>query len=220
MRQPAAPRPEIRALDARLQAYQPATPGQTGSDPGAVAAIVAAVDARSKAQADPAPYFTGAQILLDRGAYDRAIALAERGAAVSDRFIDENLSAYQMTGKSQGSYARGRAVAADLVGWALVQKKEYAAAKLKLEEAAQLSGNGDLVNQYHLGELALAQKSPDQAREYFLSALTIAGGPAPLRQRITTAWPRSTRGEGERRRRRLARDRTGAAATSASRLPR
>jgi hypothetical protein len=72
------------------------------------------------------------------------------------------------------------------VGWALVQKKDYAAAKLKLEEAAQLSGNGDLVNQ-HLGELALAQKSPDQAREYFLSALTIAGGPAPLRQRITAA---------------------------------
>ena len=42
-------------------------------------------------------------MLIDRGDYDRAIALAERGAAASDRFIDENLSAYQMTGKSQGS---------------------------------------------------------------------------------------------------------------------
>jgi tetratricopeptide (TPR) repeat protein len=88
---PAPPRPEIRALDAKLQSFQ-TQPAAT------VAEIVAAVEARAKAQADPAPYFTGAQILIDRGEYDRAIALAERGATVSDRFIDENLSAYQMTG--------------------------------------------------------------------------------------------------------------------------
>src|ERR671934_67183 len=50
-------------------------------------------------EAAPAPYFTGAQILIDRGEYARAIAMAERGIAVSDRFIDENLSAYQMSGK-------------------------------------------------------------------------------------------------------------------------
>src|SRR5437660_624767 len=83
-----------------------------------------AIAARAKAQADPAPYFTGAQILIDRGEYDRAMAMAQRGVTVSDRFIDENLSAYQMTGKSQGSYARGRGTAADLIGWALFLKKD------------------------------------------------------------------------------------------------
>src|SRR5215204_854517 len=107
---PAPPRPEITALDARIQA------------PGAsVADVLAAVEARAKAQADPAPYFAGAQILIDRGEHDRSIAMAERGAIVSDKFIDDNLSAYQMTGKSNGSYARGRALAADLVGWAKFQ---------------------------------------------------------------------------------------------------
>ena len=107
---PAPPRPEIQALDAKLQAVQPS--------PTYAADVAAAVEARARAQADPAPYFTGAQMLIDRGDYDRAIALAERGAVVSDRFIDENLSAYQMSGKSEGSKARGRATSADLVGWA------------------------------------------------------------------------------------------------------
>src|SRR6266496_2982222 len=98
---PAPPRAEVRALDVKLQSFQT-------MPEAAVAEIVAAIDARAKAQADPAPYFTGAQILIDRGEYDKAIALAGRGAAASDRFIDENLSAYQLSGKSEGSYARGR----------------------------------------------------------------------------------------------------------------
>src|SRR6266849_9964797 len=92
---PAAPRPEVRALDVKLQSYQ--TTGsdpKSGSDPATVSDIVAAIEARAKAQADPAPYFTGAQILIDRGEYDLAIAMAQRGVAASDRFIDENLSAY------------------------------------------------------------------------------------------------------------------------------
>jgi len=171
---PAPSRPEIKALDARIQA------------PGAsVADVVAAVEARAKAQADPAPYFAGAQILIDRGEHDRAIAMAERGAAVSDTFIDENLPAYQMTGKSNGSYARGRALAADLVGWALVQKKDLAGARAKLEEAARLSDGQDFANQFHLGELARTQNAPERAREHYLSALSLAGGPAPLRGRVT-----------------------------------
>src|SRR5437773_8603503 len=124
---PAPPRPEVRALDAKLQSYQTRPDAPVGE-------IVAAIDARTKAQADPAPYFTGAQILIDRGDLDRAIALAERGIAASDRFIDENLPAYQMTGKSQGSYARGRGTAADLVGWALFLKKDYAGAATQLDE--------------------------------------------------------------------------------------
>ena len=172
---PAPPRPEIRALDAKLQAT---------SNPDA---IVAAVEARAKAQADPAPFFAGAQILIDRGEYDRAIALAERGAAASDRFIDENLSAYQMTGKSQGSYARGHAAAADLVGWAQFLKKDYATAAAKLGEAERLSQGQDFVNQFHLGELARAQSVPARARDHYLDALSLSGGPAPLRQRATAA---------------------------------
>ena len=167
---PAPPRPGIRALDATLQAA--ATPSE----------IVAAVEARAKAQADPAPFFTGAQLLIDRGDYDRAIALAARGATVSDRFIDENLSAYQMTGKSQGSYARGRAAAADLAGWALFLKKDYVAAAAKLGEAERLSQGQDFANQFHMGQLAQAQRVPARARDHYLDALSLAGGPAPLRQ--------------------------------------
>lgn len=172
---PAPPRPEIKALDATLQAA--ATPVE----------IAAAVEARAKAQADPAPLFTAAQLLIDRGDYDRAIALAERGAAASDRFIDENLTAYQMTGKSQGSYARGRAAAADLAGWAQFLKNDYAAAAAKLGEAERLSQGQDFANQFHIGQLARAQQAPARARDHYLAALALAGGPAPLRQQATDA---------------------------------
>src|SRR5439155_1745970 len=98
----------------------------------------------------------------------REKALAELRAAVADRFIEENLSAYQLTGKSQGSFARGRATAVDLVGWALFLQKDYAKAKDKLEEAARLSQDQDFVNQLHLGELARAQNVPSRAREHYL----------------------------------------------------
>jgi len=172
---PAPPRPEIRALDAKLQAA--ATPDE----------IAAAVDARARAQADPAPYFAGAQLLIDRGAYDRAIQLADRGAAVSDHFIDQNLSAYQMAGKSQGSYARERAAAADLAGWALFLKKDYTAAAARLGEAERLTQGQDFVNQFHLGELARAQNVPARARDHYLDALSLAGGPAPLREKAKEA---------------------------------
>jgi hypothetical protein len=177
---PAPPRPEVRALDLKIQSFQ------TLQD-APVSDLVAAIDARIQAQADPAPYFTGAQILLDRGEYDRAMSLAERGATASDRFIGENLSAYQLPGKSQGSYARGRSQAADLMGWALFLKKDYAGAAARLDEAARLSQGLDFVNQFHLGELARAQNQPDRARDYYLNALSLAGGPPPLRQRATQA---------------------------------
>src|SRR3954469_23486028 len=156
---PAPPRPEIRARDAKLQAA--ATPAD----------IAAAVEARAKAQADPAPYFAGAQLLIDRGDYDGAIALAARGGTASDHFIDENLSAYQMTGKSQGSYARGRAAAADLTGWAAFLKKDYATAAAKLGEAERLTQGLDFVNQFHLGELTRQQKEFVLARSHYLDAL-------------------------------------------------
>jgi len=172
---PAPPRPEIRALDAKI------------ASAASVPDLLAAVDERAKAQADPTPYFNGAQALIDRGEYDRAIMMAERGAVASDHFIDENLSAYQLTGKSQGSYARGHAIAADLVGWALFQKKDYAGARARLEEAARLSQDQDFANQFHLGELERMQNATARARDHYLTALSLAGGPPPARQRATEA---------------------------------
>jgi len=180
---PAPPRPEIKELDAKLQSAT--TPD----------AVVAAVEARAKTQADPAPYFTGAQLLIDQGSYDRAIALAERGAAVSDHFVDENLSAYQMSGKSQGSKIRGHASAADLIGWAQFMKKNYAAAAEKLGEAERLSQALDFVTEFHLGELARAQKAPARARDHYLDALSLSGGPAPLRQKAKDALAALQAGE-------------------------
>jgi tetratricopeptide (TPR) repeat protein len=176
----APPPAEIKALDARIESYRNAADVPVGD-------IIAAIEARTKAQADPAPYFTGAQILIDRGEYDRAIALADQGARASDRFIDENLSAYQMSGKSQGSYARGQAQALDLAGWALFLKKDYTGASAKLDDAEKLFQGQDFTNQFHLGELARATDRPERARECYLNALSLAGGSAPLRQRATKA---------------------------------
>ncbi len=176
-----APAPaEVKALDARIESLRNAADVQ-------VSDIVAAIEARTKAQADPAPYFAGAQTLIDRGEYDRAIALAERGAKASDRFIDENLSAYQMSGKSQGSYARGQAQALDLAGWALFLKKDCEGAAAKLGDAEKLYQGPDFANQFHLGELARATGKTERARECYLNALSLSGGPAPLRQRATQA---------------------------------
>jgi hypothetical protein len=177
---PAPPRPEIRALDTKVQSL-----GTNRDVP--ITDVLAAIDERINAQADPQPYFAGAQLLIDRGEFDRAMALAERGAAASDKFIDENLSAYQLPGKSQGSYSRGRSQAADLVGWALFMKKDYAGAAAKLEEAERLSQGQDFLNQFHLAELAKTQNASARAKDHYLNALSLAGGPPPLRQRATQA---------------------------------
>jgi hypothetical protein len=176
---PAPPREAIKALDAKIESFRTAAAPLDGID--------AAIDARAQAQADPAPYFAGAQILLDRGEPDRAVALAERGRTASDRFVGENLSAYQMTGKSQGAYSRGRATAADLIGWAAYLKKDYARAAAHLEEAERLSRGQDFTNRFHLGELARATNQAQRARQHYLDALALSGGPAPLRQRATEA---------------------------------
>jgi hypothetical protein len=174
---PAPPRPEIRVLDARIDSARNAPLGD----------LVAAIDARTAAQADAAPYFAAAQILIDRAEYDRAIAFAERGVAVTDRFIDENLSAYQMEGKREAASLRGRATAADLAGWALFMKRDLPGAAAKLEEAERMYRGQDFVNQFHLAELARAQNQAGPASEHYLSALSLSSGPAPLRQRATEA---------------------------------
>ena len=174
---PAPPRDEIKALDAKIEAARNAT--------APIADLEAAIDARVKAQADPAPYFAGAQILIDRGELDRAVALAERGRAASDRFVGENLSAYQMAGKSQGAYSRGRATAADLTGWVAYLKKDYVRAGASLGDAERLSRGQDFTNQMHLAELSRATNQNDRAREHYLDALALAAGPPPQRQRAT-----------------------------------
>lgn len=177
---PAAPRPEIAALDAKIEAFR-TSPGSPLGE------LVAAIDARIAAQADPAPYFAGAQLLSERGEYDRAIELAEKGAAASDHFIDQNLSAYQMKGKSSGSYARGRATAADIAGWAYFNKKDLPRAAARLEEAERLYQGQDFTNQYHLAVLEQARNAPARAREHYLNALSLNGGPPALRERARQA---------------------------------
>ncbi|HEY1911222.1 MAG TPA: TlpA disulfide reductase family protein [Vicinamibacterales bacterium] len=164
-----------------------------------IAAIEETLDRRAKAQADPAPYFTGAQILIDRGAYEKAVSWAERGAKASDHFVDENLGAYQMSGKIQTSYARGRATSADLAGWALLLKKDLPAAAAKLQESERLSQGFDFNNQFHLAELARAQDDTTGARNHYLDALSLAGGAAATREKamkeLTALQPSGTGNE-------------------------
>jgi len=177
---PAPPRPEVKALDDKLNALTlTATTAQ----------IAAAVEARAKAQADPQPYFTGAQMMLDHSEYDRAIAMAEKAEAAGEHFIDENLSAYQMEGKVGSARVRNRAIAADYIGWARFMKQDFAGAAAKLEESHRLSQGTDFINLSHLGDLYVTQKQPDKAREYYLDALTIAGADPKIRQRIIRELP-------------------------------
>src|SRR5262245_764055 len=102
---PAPPRPEIKELDARIDAFRTTRHADVDE-------FTAAVDARLKVQADAAPYFAAAQIANEYGQYDFAVDLAERGVAANERFVNANLSAYQMQGKAQGALTRARAQAA------------------------------------------------------------------------------------------------------------
>lgn len=169
----------LAVYDALLEAYQaaPSVP---------VDAVFQAVTAGIRRRPDPAPYFTGANLLLARQAMlDRAITLAEAGAPASQVFINENVGSYKMTDKANGSLARSRAASLDLVGWANFLGTKIDTAAAKLGEAERLSRGQDMANQFHLGELARAKGDLDRAREYYLSALTLAAGPPPLRQAAT-----------------------------------
>ena len=136
--------------------------------------------------ADPAPLFAGAQQMLERGEYDRAIETANKGAESSDRFVAENLSAYQMPGKAQGFLARGHATAAGIAGWALFKKGDLAGSIKRLEEAEQLYQGLDVVNQMQLGDVERARKSPERAREHYLNALSLNAS-APQRETLLNA---------------------------------
>jgi hypothetical protein len=182
--EPAPPRPEIKQLDERVAAFD-TTPHAD------VDQFMAAVDARLQAQADAAPYFAAAQIANKHGQYDAAVDLANRGVAANERFVDENLSAYQMEGKAQGVRARARAQAADIIGWALFQKHDYPAASAKLEEAERLSRGLDVSSQLHIAEMATTLQDQERAREHYLNVLALSGGfggaPQPVRDRAKQA---------------------------------
>lgn len=177
---PAAPRPEVAALDARIEAFRAMASIPTSE-------FDAAVEQRTKLQADPAPYFTAAQIMLERRDYARATHLAERGARAAEVFIAENEGAYKMSGKTAGARARGRAAALVILGAVALGRLDPAAAAEYLNEAERLTRGQDFTVQFYLGELANAQKDAGRARDHYLNALSLTGGPPPLRDRAMQA---------------------------------
>jgi hypothetical protein len=177
---PAAPPAEVKALDAKIESFR--------ADKQLPAEEFDKVIAeRTRLQADPAPYFTGAQIMFERGDYARASDLATRGAAAGARFISENESAYKMTGKSSGARARTRALALDMLGSIALAKSDLDTAAKHLDEAERLTRGQDFLVQFHLGELAQARGDSDKARDHYLNALSLTGGPPQARERATKA---------------------------------
>jgi len=130
------------------------------------------------AAADPAPLFAEAQRLLEAGDYDGAVQAANKAADTSDRFVAENLSAYQMPGKAQGFLARGHAQAAAIAGAAFAKRGDFANAVKRLEEAERLYQGLDVGNQIALGDVERERKSPDRARDHYLNALSLNASPA------------------------------------------
>ncbi len=171
----------VDAFDRLLAAYQawPDVP---------VADLTVAVDRRVALRPDPAGYYTGAALMLARPALvARVRALADAGAAAGEQFILENRSSYKLEGKVQASRDRNRAQAADLIGWAAFQQGDRATAATTLEEAARLSNGADFLNQFHRAELARTAHDADTARERYYDALSLQGGPPPLRESARAA---------------------------------
>lgn len=184
--EPSYRRKALEALRASLKA-DPARPSaqealRTAEQFDAAESVPPSTDKGTAA--DPAPLFANAQQLLERGEYDRAIAAANNAADASDRFVAENLSAYQMPGKAQGFLARGHATAAAIAGSALFKKGDTAAAMKRLEEAEQLYQGLDVANQLQLGDVERARNAPDRARDHYLNALSLNASPAQREQAL------------------------------------
>ena len=176
---PAPPRPEVAKIDAAIEKWR-------GSD-RPVAELESLLEDRTRLQADPAPYFTAAQMLIERREFARATDLATRGEYAASRFIDENEGAYKMAGKARGARDRSRAAALNIRGVVALERMEFDQAARFLEEAERLTRGQDLAVQVHLGDLAMAQKDLDRAQTHYVNALTLTGGSAPLRNRATEA---------------------------------
>ena len=165
----------VEAYDRLLAAYQ-AWPEAPAAD------VIAAVSRRVALRPDPAGYYAGAALMLSRPTQvTRVRALAEAGAAAGETFILENRSSYKLDGKVQASRDRNHAQAADLVGWAAFLQGATTTAATKLEESARLWNGADFLNQYHRAELAKKNGDADTARERYYEALSLQGGPPPLR---------------------------------------
>jgi tetratricopeptide (TPR) repeat protein len=176
---PAPPRPEVAALDTKIGAWR--TAGGNGAE------LEALIDARSRLQADPAPYFTAAQMMIERREYARALQLANRGADAAERFISENEGAYQMAGKSRGARDRSRAAALDIRGVVALERMDFAEAERLLDEAARLTRGQDAAVVVHLGDLAMARRDAEAAQAHYVNALSLTGGAEALRRRATEA---------------------------------
>jgi tetratricopeptide (TPR) repeat protein len=175
----AARRAEVTALDAMLEAW--------GGSDRPVAELEALLEKRTRLQADPAPYFSAAQMFVDRREFARATDLAVRGEHAATRFIDENEGAYKMAGKARGARARSRAAALDIRAVVALERMEFDQAARLLEEAERLTRGQDVAVQVHLGDLAMAQRDLERAQTHYVNALSLTGGAAPLRHRATEA---------------------------------
>jgi tetratricopeptide (TPR) repeat protein len=176
---PAPPRAEVAKLDAALARWREST--RPASE------LETLLAERTRLQADPAPYFSAAQMLLERREYARASEMARRGQVAAARFIDENEGAYKMAGKARGARDRSRAAALDVLGLVALERLEFAEAGRVLEEAERLTRGQDVAVQVHLGDLAMAQKDLERAQAHYVNALSLTGGAAPLRNRATEA---------------------------------
>ncbi len=143
--------------------------------------IGSAIERRVAAQPDPGAYVSGANLLLSRGALDRAAKLADGLVAAAETFIDENLDSYKLAQKASGALNRTRATAADIAGWVLFLKGDASGAEARLGEADRLFRGQDFTNQFHLAELLRKKGELKGARERYLSALSLTAGPEPQR---------------------------------------
>jgi tetratricopeptide (TPR) repeat protein len=173
---PAPPQPEVAALDRQIESFRTA-PSISNAE------FDALVEKRAKAQADPTPFFTAAQIMLERRDYARAADLARRAVPVAERFISENESAYGMEGKSSGARRRMRIASLEMLGAIALSRMYLTDAATHLEEADRLARGLDALVQFRLGELAGARGKPDAALDHYVTTLSLSGGPPAMRER-------------------------------------
>jgi hypothetical protein len=187
-----APRPEwiaeAEAVENALKAADAAIAKLQADTNAPAAALRAAVEARIKRRPDPMSYSTGANLLLARQAdLPFVLRLAAEGRVAGDRFIWENESSYKLDGKVRASLDRNAAVFADIAGWALCLQGDLAGAEKRLAEAARLYRNVDATNQIHLADLSRKKDDLENAREHYLTALSLAGSTPPQREQAKTA---------------------------------
>ncbi len=178
------------AYDAVIEAYQ-ATPATTTET------MASAITERITARPDPAAYIAGANLLIGRGALDQGAKVAAEMVPAVETFVNENLDSYRLADKAKGSLDRTRATSADLLGWVLFLKGDTAGAETRLAEAERLSRGQDFTNQFHRGELLRKKGELKEARERYLSALSLTAGTEPQRVAAREALAQLEAGGGQ-----------------------